>query len=171
MNILGFLYGLREAEMKSCLWQPEAPDTALSSQAWHDELLRLLSEPGGFARCCCCCRGLWGRKSLQIPLLGLLKSPWPSSSCPDLQLLTKGLVQHLGRAGWTCARRNLTGESVVLTHSWSSAKNFRAGRFSISPQPCPPGSTSSTSQKVKVLLLDSFVHFSVFTAGQNHPTW
>lgn len=126
MNILGFLYGLREAEMKSCLWQAEAPDTALSSQAWHDELLRLLSEPGGFAWCCCCCcRGLWGSKSLQIPLLGFLKSPWPSSSCPELQLLAKGLVQHLGPAGWTRARGKLTG-AQWCSHTPAPQQGLRA---------------------------------------------
>lgn len=81
MNILGFLYGLREAEMKSCLWQPEAPDTALSSQAWHDELLRLLQSQGGLPGAAAAA-GASGAGKASDPIAGAAKIPLTKQLLP-----------------------------------------------------------------------------------------
>lgn len=98
MNILGFLYGLRDPKMKSCLWQPEALDTALSSKAWHDKLLYLIGAGRG--------RRLPGGDIASASGVGrLLKSQWcfcynPSDwvdSPPDLGFLLKNLLINRGQ--------------------------------------------------------------------------
>lgn len=143
MNILSFLYGLREAEMKSCLWQPEAPDTALSSQPWHDELLSSSESQGGLPGAAAAV-GPLGQEKPSNPIAGAAEIP-----------LTEQLLPWPAALGWrTClafrrcgsCRMNLRGEKPEQGNQWCSHTPGAqqglsvpwADRFSISPQPHTP---------------------------------
>lgn len=141
MNILVFLYGLRDPGMKSRLWQPEALDTALSSEAWHDKRLHRIGVGRGGGCLVVILPVPLGQEKSSNPMAGFAIIPLTKQApTPTWNFCWRTCFLFTGQLCWqhepVYGRNPRPGKAVVVTHTphlYEGLPVTRADRFSIFP--------------------------------------